>query len=87
VSTTLAGLCADEVDANIKCLSNMLWVPDHVHNGNASFVQLFYDVSRWDTDGADKELCALVDNDIDQLIEFSTSVVVLQSPEFSYIFL
>lgn len=57
----------------------MLWVSDHVHVQNAGFVEPLNDVLRRHPNSGDKELCAAVDDDADQVIELAFRVVVASS--------
>jgi len=55
----------------------MLWRPHHVHNQNASFVKTLH-CSIWrHSDGADKELRAVLDRYFDQFVELAVCVVVV----------
>lgn len=79
VSTTLATLCADDIDAQIKALLDVLGMSNHVHIEDAMRVQLVDDLLWWDADGGDEELSAGVDDDVDQFAELALGVVVAAS--------
>lgn len=76
VATTLATLGADDVDAEVKALLDVLDVADHVHVDDAIGMELVDNSLGRHTDGRDKELGALLDNDIDQLVELTLGVIV-----------
>jgi hypothetical protein len=50
---------------------------DHVHAENAVLVELVDDVLGGNTDGADKELGALLDDNVDELVKLALGVVVV----------
>jgi hypothetical protein len=50
----------------------------HIHDRDACLVQFVDDILRRDTDGTDKELDLLLDDDIDELRQLSLRVVILQ---------
>lgn len=77
VATTLTTLSANDVDAKVKALLNVLDVTDHVHVNNAIGVELVDDSLGGDTDGRDEELSALLDDNIDELVEFTLGVIVV----------
>lgn len=77
VATTLATLGADDVDAEVKALLDVLDVADHVHVDDAIGMELVDNSLGRHTDGRDKELGALLDNDIDQLVELTLGVIVV----------
>ena len=68
MSTALACLCTDEIGAGVDCFLDMLWVADHVHDGDAGFVELLDDCFGRDADGADEEGGFLVDDDVQQVV-------------------
>lgn len=76
MSTALTALCADHVDANVETLLDVLGMSDHVHVENAMLVELVDDGLGWHTDGRDEQLCARLDDDIDELTELALCVVV-----------
>ena len=55
----------------------MLWVADHVHDGDTGLVQGVDDWLRWDSNGTNEERSFLLDNDVDELIELALGVVIL----------
>jgi hypothetical protein len=65
VSTSLATLCANDIDTKIKALLNVLWVANHIHVEDAMAMQLVDDLFRRDADGGDEELSAGLDDDVD----------------------
>jgi hypothetical protein len=76
VTTALTTLGADDINADGKTLGNVLGVTDHVHAEDTSAVQLVNNGLGGNTDGGDKEAGALLDDDIDELIELTLGVVV-----------
>jgi hypothetical protein len=75
VSTALATLSANNIDAGINSLLYVLRVTYHVHDGDLGFVHLVYDIWRRDTDCADEELGTRLDDDVDELVQLSSGVV------------
>lgn len=80
VSASLAGLRADDVDASGECFGHMFRVSDHVHDGDACFVQRVDGLFGWDTDGADEECRLFLDDDFDELRKLAFRVIILSSP-------
>jgi hypothetical protein len=76
VAAALAALCADHVDAEVEAFLDVLGVPDHVHVEDAGFVQFLDNGFGRDADGADEELGARVDDDVDELVQLALCVVV-----------
>lgn len=76
VATALTALGADDVDAEIEALLDVLDVADHVHVDDAVLVKFVDDLLGGDTDGRDEELGALRDDDVDELVELTLGVVV-----------
>lgn len=92
VTTTLATLGADHVDAELEALLDVLRVADHVHVEDAGAVQALDDVLGRHTDGGDEEARTGVDDDGDQLVELTLGVIVAvestyQHPCFSVVLL
>jgi hypothetical protein len=54
----------------------VLGVSDHVHVQDTGGVEPVHDVLWWDTDGRDKELCAALDGNINELVKLSFGVIV-----------
>lgn len=81
VATTLTALGADDVDAELEALLDVLNVADHVHVVDAGLVDALNDVLGGHTDGRDEELAARVDDDVDELIELALGVVVAKKKE------
>jgi len=77
VATTLTALSTDDVDTEVKALSDVLGVADHVHVQDTVAVELLDNVTRWASDGGDKEASAGVDDDVDEFIELSLGVVIV----------
>lgn len=80
VTTTLTTLGADDIGTGIKGLVDMLGMTDHVHVEDASGVELLDDGLGGDTDGTDEELSTALNDDLDELIQFSLGVVVVGLP-------
>jgi len=76
VTSTLATLSADEIDAELEALLDVLGVTDHVHVEDAVLVELVNDGLGWDTNGRDEETGARLDDDVDEVIELALGVVV-----------
>ena len=76
VATALTTLRADDVDAELEALLDVLGVSYHVHVEDAICVQLVHDFLGRDTDGRDKQFGAGVDDDVDELAELALGVVV-----------
>ena len=76
VSTSLTTLCANNIDAEIEALLDVLGVTDHVHVKDACLVETVDDMLRWDADGGDEELCAAVDDDAHELVKFALSIII-----------
>jgi len=68
MSAAFACLCADEVDAGLEGFLDVLWVADHVHDGDACFVELLDGRFGGDADGADEEGGFLVNDDVQQVV-------------------
>jgi hypothetical protein len=79
VATALAALRADDVDAEVEALLDVLGVADHVHVQDASLVQLLDDGLGGHPDGANEQLGAGVDDDVDELVQLALGVVVAVS--------
>jgi len=77
VSSSLTTLCANDVDAEIEALLDVLGVANHVHVKDAGFVETVDDMLGRDTDGGDEELGAAVDDDANELVEFALSIIVV----------
>lgn len=82
VSSTLASLCADDVDADVEALLDVLGVSDHVHVQNTGLVELLDYVLGGHTDGGNEELCARLNDDIDELVQLALCVVVAVADQF-----
>jgi hypothetical protein len=76
VATALTTLSADDIDAEVKALLDVLNVPDHVHVDDAIGVELVDDGLGGHTDGGDEKLGALLDNNVHELVELTLCVVV-----------
>lgn len=76
VSTTFASLCANDVCTSIKRLLDMLRVANHVHVENTSGVQLLDDWLGRDSDSANEELCAALNDNVNKFIKLSLGVVI-----------
>lgn len=76
VTAALTTLGADDVDADVEGLGDVLGVADHVHAEDAGTVEALDDCLGGDTDGGDEELGAALDDDVDELVELALGVVV-----------
>lgn len=76
VAAALTTLSDDDVDAEVEALLNVLDVANHVHVDDAVGVQLVDDGLGGDANGRDEDLGALLDDDVDELIELALCVVV-----------
>jgi len=76
VATTLTTLGADDVDAKVKALLNVLDVADHVHVDDAIGMELVDNSLRGHADGRDEKLSALLDDDIDELVQLTLGIIV-----------
>lgn len=74
VSSSLSSLRANDIDALRESLGAVLDGSDHVHDGDTSGVELVDGGTGRDSDGADEESCLLGDDDVDELVELSSSV-------------
>jgi hypothetical protein len=86
VATTLTTLSANDIDAEVKALLDVLDVTDHVHVNNAIGVELVDDSLGGNTDGRDEELSALLDDNVDELVELTLSVIVAVESYVSALF-
>jgi hypothetical protein len=76
VAAAFAALCADHIDAEVEALLDMLGVADHVHVEDAVLVEFLDDGFGRDTNGADEELGARVNNNVNELVKLALGVVV-----------
>lgn len=76
VTTTLTTLSADDVDAEVEALLDVLGVADHVHVDNAIGMKLIDNSLGGDTDGGDEKLSAGLDNNVDELAKLALGVVI-----------
>jgi len=76
VAAALATLGADDINANVEALLDVLGVTDHVHGENTSTVQTLDDSLGRNTDGGDEELRAALDDDVDELVKLALGVVI-----------
>lgn len=76
VTTALTTLGADDINANIKGLLDVLGVTDHVHAQDAGTVQLLDNSLGGNTDGGNEEASLFLDDNIDKLTELALGVVV-----------
>jgi len=77
VASSLTGLGADDVATGVDGLLDMLGVADHVHDGDAGLVKLVDGPLGGNTDGGNKELCLLRNDNLDELRKLALGVVVL----------
>lgn len=76
MTTALTTLGADDINADIEGLLDVLGVADHVHAEDAGAVELLDDRLGGNTDSGDEELGAAVDDDVNELVELALGVVV-----------
>jgi hypothetical protein len=76
-AAALAALRADDVNAGLDGLDDVLRCTDHVHDRDARGVELVYGELRRDANGRDEEGRALLDHDVDQLWELALGVVLV----------
>lgn len=76
VAAALTALGADDVGADVEALLDVLDVANHVHVQDAGLVQLLDDGLGRHADGADEQLGAGLDDDVDEAIELALGVVV-----------
>lgn len=76
VAAALTALGADDVGADVEALLDVLDVANHVHVQDAGLVQLLDDRLGRHADGADEQLGAGLDDDVDEAIELALGVVV-----------
>jgi hypothetical protein len=76
VAAALTTLRADNVDANVQGLLDVLGCPDHIHHRDAGGMQLLTRGLGRHTDGRDEEGGALLDHDVKQFKQGAASVVV-----------
>lgn len=76
VAAALTALGADDVDADVEALLDVLDVANHVHVEDAGLVQLLDDVLGGHADGADEQLGAGLDDDVDEAIKLALGVVI-----------
>jgi hypothetical protein len=76
VTATLTTLGADNINANIKGLLDVLGVADHVHAEDAGTVELIDNSLGGHTDGGDEKASLLLDDNIDELTELALGVIV-----------
>jgi hypothetical protein len=72
-----ATLCADDIDASFESLHDVLRVTNHVHYRYLGVMELFDNVSRRDSNGADKELGARFDDDVDELVQLAAGIIFI----------
>jgi hypothetical protein len=80
VATTLTTLGAYDIDTEVKALLDVLDVADHVHVDDTIGMKLVDNSLGRYTNGRDKELGALLDDDIDQLVELTLGIIVTVRP-------
>ena len=76
VAAAFAALGADHVGADVEAFGDVFGVADHVHVEDAGFVEALDDVDGGHADGGDEEFSARVDDDGDEVVEFTFCVVV-----------
>lgn len=76
VAAALAALRADDVDADVDALLDVLDVADHVHVEDARGVELVHDGLGGHADGGDEDLGLLLNDDVDELVELALGVVI-----------
>ena len=76
VTTALTTLGADNINANIKGLLDVLGVADHVHAEDAGTVELLDDSLGGNTDSGDEKASLFLDDNINELTELALGVVV-----------
>jgi len=77
VATTLATLGANDINAEVEALLDVLRVTDHVHIEDAVLVELLDDMLGRDTDGGDEETRPRLDHNVDKLLKLALGVVIV----------
>ena len=77
VTTTLRSLRANDIHARVQRLDRMLRRTHHIHDQNASRMQAVDDVLRRHAHGGHKQPRAILDGDVNQLVEVAVGVVVV----------
>lgn len=77
MAATLATLGENDVHSNIQGLACMLHMTDHVHDWDACAVELVHSPLGRDAHGADKESSLLLNDDVNELIQSATSVILV----------
>ncbi|CAG9975455.1 unnamed protein product [Clonostachys byssicola] len=80
VSAAFAALRADHVDTKVKGFDRVLWVADYVHHQDPLRMQLLNHPRRWHTHCANKQFCAAVHHNVDQLLQLAPSVIMIGLP-------
>jgi len=75
VATSFARLRADDVDANVECFLDVLWVADHVHDQDPGFVKLIDDFALGYTNGRNEETRFLLDDNVDEFRQLAACVI------------
>jgi hypothetical protein len=68
VTATFTTLGTHDIHSSFECLLRMSWRTDHVHDQNASLMKTFDGASGRHSNSTDKQLCAVLDCDFDELI-------------------
>mmetsp|Transcript_133079 Transcript_133079/g.332192 ORF Transcript_133079/g.332192 Transcript_133079/m.332192 type:complete len:288 (+) Transcript_133079:268-1131(+) len=77
MATALTSLCTNNVNAGCKCLLNMVWRSNHVHDRNASCMQLVDHVFWGHAHCTHEELCAHLNGDVNQLGQVALCVIII----------
>lgn len=76
VTTTLTTLSADEINAEVEALLDVLGVANHVHVEDTSLVESVDNSLGWDTNGRHEEFGTALNDDFNELVQFTLGVVV-----------
>eukprot|EP00732_Lithocolla_globosa_P005756 Lithocolla_globosa_v1_NODE_6194_length_1123_cov_7.620787.p2 type:complete len:170 gc:universal NODE_6194_length_1123_cov_7.620787:330-839(+) len=80
VTASLPSLRTDDIDSSIKAFLDVFGTANHIHDGDASRVQAVDSVFGGDTHSADEKSSLLLNDDVNQLGQLSSCVIVVCFP-------